>query len=345
MALLHPVRLRARAAVISFAIIIFAAPFCAGFEVVQSKEKPAQVSDGETKAVAKINAAPDTAAKILAAEEFVKKYPKSGLRAQVAAQLAREINKIQDSAKAITLFESLLTVFKEPTDAEMINPFLIEAYIAADRFDDAFRVGAEAVAKNPGDVTTLTNLASIGVNQVKKNNPKYAQLSQGYGAKAIELIEAGKKPDTFDEAGWTEYQTKWLPLLYQGMGVLAMVSGNKADARAKLEKAISLNNSDPFNYFLLGAMLNDEYTQKAQEFQKQSPGPLKDIKLKDAEGTMDKVIDTWARVVAMSEVNPQYKQLHDQVLQDLQAYYKYRHGGSMDGLQQLIDKYKKSSAQ
>ncbi|MFY9609097.1 MAG: hypothetical protein WAU45_10855 [Blastocatellia bacterium] len=360
MALLRRIRpLFASAAAIGFSVVVCAAPFCAAVEVAprydtpaqsegkpaQSKDKPAQVSEAETKAIAKITAAPDTAAKILAAGEFVKKYPKSSLRAQIAAQLAREIGQLQDAPKRVSLFENLLTVFKEPSDDELINPFLIDAYIASDRMDDAFRVGADAIAKNPGDLTTLSNLAIIAVNQVKKNNPKYAQQGQSYGAKAIELIEAGKKPDNFDDARWAEYQTVMLPQLYQGMGVLAMVSGNRTDARTKLEKAASLNSADPFNHFLLGAMLNDEYTQKAQEFQKQAPGPLKDVKLKEAEGIMDKVIEVWARVVGMSEGKPQYQQLHDQVLQDLQSYYKYRHGGSVDGLQQLIDKYKKSSGQ
>lgn len=360
MALLRRVReLFVSAAAISFVIVVFAAPFCAAFEVAQrydkpaqsddkpaqSKDKPGQVSEAETKAIAKITAAPDTAAKILAAGEFVKKYPKSSLRAQVVAQLAREIGQVQDAAKRVSLFENVLSIFKEPNDAQVINPFLIDAYIASDRMDDAFRVGADAIAKNPNDLTTLTNLAIIGVDQVKKNNPKYAQQSQSYGAKAIELIESGKKPDNFDDARWAEYQTAMLPQLYQRMGVLAMVAGNRADARTKLEKAVSLNSADPFNHFLLGAMLNDEYTQKAQEFQKQSPGPLKDLKLKEAEVLMDKVIEVWAQVVGMSEGKPQYQQLHDTVLQDLQSYYKYRHGGSVDGLQQLVDKYKKSSGQ
>jgi tetratricopeptide (TPR) repeat protein len=353
MALLRRVRqLFASAAAMSFMIVVFGEPFCAAFELAQkydkpaqSDDKPAQASEAETKAIAKITAAPDTAAKMLAAGEFVKKYPKSSLRAQVAAQLARDIAQLQDAPKRVSLFENLLTIFKEPSDAEVINPFLIDAYIASDRPDDAFRVGADAIAKNPGDLTTLTNLAIIGVNQIKKNNPKYAQQSQTYGAKAIELIEAGKKPDSFDDARWAEYQAVMLPQLYQGMGVVAMVSGNRTDARAKLEKAVSLNSADPFNHFLLGAMLNDEYTQKAQEFQKQSPGPLKDVKLKEAEGLMDNVIEIWARVVGMSDGKPQYQQLHDQVLQDLQSYYKYRHGGSVDGLQQLVDKYKKSSGQ
>lgn len=349
----------ASTAAVCFAIVVFSAPFGAAFEVAQrydkpaqtddksaqSKDKAAQVSEAETKAITKITSAPDAAAKILAAGEFVKKYPKSSLRAQVAAQLARDIGQVQDPAQRVSLFENLLTVFKEPSETAVITPFLIDAYIASDRLDDAFRVGADSIAKNPTDLTTLTNLAIVGVNQVKKKNPKYAQQGLTYGTKAIEIIEGGTKPDNFDDARWAEYQTTMLPQLYQGMGVLAMVSGNKADARTKLEKAASLNSADPFNHYLLGGMLDDEYNQKAQEFQKQSPGPLKDIKLKEAEGLMDNVIEVWARVVGMSEGKPEYKQLHDQVLQYLQSYYKYRHGGSVDGLQQLVDKYKKTGGQ
>jgi hypothetical protein len=55
---------------------------------------------------------------------------------------------------------------------------------------------------------------------------------------------------------------------------------------------------------------------------------------------LDEVIETFAHAVGLAEGQAPYQQLHDQILQDLQAYYKYRHGGSTDGLQQLIDKYK-----
>lgn len=330
---------------ISFAIVVLAAPYCAAFDAAQAKDKPAQVSDGETKAAAKINAAPDTAAKILAAGEFVKKYPKSSLRAQVLTALAGEINKVEDNAKRISLLESLLTVFTGPADAEVINPFLVDAYVNASRLDDAFAFGAKLLLSNPNDLATLTSLTMIGSYQASRKNPKFVKQAQESGAKAIAIIESGKKPDSLDESRWTEYQTKLLPQLYQRLGLMSMVTGNKDDARAKMEKAAALDASDPINYYWLAGMMNEEYTQKAQDFQKQSPGPLKDLKLKEAESTMDKVIELWARVVGMSEGNPQLQPLHDQVLEDLQGYYKYRHGGSVEGLQQLINKYKKSSGQ
>lgn len=314
----------------------------AGQDKDQSKDKnkPSAPSDGEQKAMAKIEAAPDVAAKLLAAGEFIKKYPKSTLRSKVVSHIAQEVNKSQDSAQRITQLENMLTVFKEPSDGEIINPILIDLYFKGNRPDDGFRVASAYLAKNPNDVAVLTQAALEGVEQAKKKEAKFAQQSLQFGGKAIELIESGKKPEAFDDARWGEYRSQWLPLLYQQLGLLSMMTGNKADARARLDKAASLNAKDPFTFVLLGSMLNDDYQQLAEQHKAASPGPLKDTILKQAHAKMDEVIEFFAHAVGLSEGNAAYQQLHDQILQDLQAYYKYRHGGSIDGLQQLIDKYK-----
>jgi hypothetical protein len=217
---------------------------------------------------------------------------------------------------------------------------LIDAYLKEKRPDDAFRVTATYLAKNPNDIAVLTEAVIEGAEQAKKQNPKFVAQSQQYGAKAIELIEAGKKPEAFDDARWSEYQTRWLPIIYQTLGMLALMTGNKADARAKLDKSVSLNSGDPFTYVLIGTMLNEEYEQIAKEYKSASPGPLKDAMLNQAHTKMDEVIDRYAHAVALADGKPPYQQLHDQMLEDLRSYYAYRHGGSIDGMQQLIDKYK-----
>ena len=307
----------------------------------KSKDQKPQVSEGEQKAIAKIEAAPDAATKMQAIAEYANKYPKSTQRAKVISYSLGEVSKIQDSAQQITLLEKMLTVFKEPTDADVINPFLIDAYIKANRPDDAFRVGSASITRNPNDIAMMTQVALVGVEQAKRNNPKYVQQSMQYGAKAIELIEAGKKPDSMDEARWGEYQTKWLPQLYQSVGMLAMLSNNKDEAKARLEKAASLNSGDPFTFVLLASMVEEEYQKFAEQHKAQSPGPLKDELLNQAHGKMDQIIEFYAHAVALSEGKPEYQKLHDQILEGLQTYYKYRHKGSEDGLRQLIDKYKK----
>lgn len=310
----------------------------------EPKNKPAQISEAENKALLKINSAPDAAAKIQAAGEFLKKYPKSIKRNEVALHVAGEVAKVQDTAQQITLSESFITVFNQPGDADLINPILIDAYVKSNRIEDAFKVGANLLAKNPNDVVILTNLAIVGTEQVKRQNGAFMQQSRQYATKAIELIESGKKPDTFDDARWTEYKTRWLPYLYQAVGLLSLVNNNKEDAKTNLEKAISFSSPDPFSYVLLGTLANEEYQKLAEQHKALMAGPLKDDVLKQAEAKMDQIIDLYAHAVALSAGNPAYQKMQEQILQDLTHYYKYRHKGSTDGLQQLIDKYKKPAS-
>ena len=314
----------------------------------KTQEKPQpkapQVSEAEEKAIIKVRDAADPAAKLVAAEEFVKKYPKSTRRNEVVMYVATEISKMPDAAQQIPLIEKALTVFNQPGDADKFNTVLLDAYLKSSRIDDAFRVAASIIEKNPNDVIILTHMSLLGTDQAKARNPKYVQVSQTYGAKAIELIEANKMPASMDAAAWTQYKNQWLPHLYQSMGILAFVTGNKADAKAKLDKAVAVNSTDPVTYMLLGSLTNEEYQQLAAKHKEMAAGPMKDQTLKDAHMKLDEVIDMFARAVALSEGNAQYQQLHDQVLQDLTAYYKYRNGGKTDGLQALIDKYKKPAS-
>jgi hypothetical protein len=305
------------------------------------KGKQSPPSDGEQKALAKVESSPDVAAKIASAGEFVKKYPKSTLRSKVVAYITQEANKIPDMTQRITQLESLVNVFKEAGDADVINPILVDAYLKANRADDGFRVAAAYLAKNPNDLAVLTQVAIEGVEQAKKNNAKFVQASQQFGGKAIEIIESGKKPDTFDDARWTDYKTRWLPTLYRSLGMLSVMTGNKADAKAKLDRAVALDPAEPFSYVLLGTMVNEEYQQLAAQHKTLSAGPLRDTVLAQAHAKLDEVIEFYAHAVGLSEGNSSYQQLHDQLLEDLQAYYKYRHSGSTDGLQKLIGKYKK----
>jgi hypothetical protein len=314
-----------------------------GYKPQQKQQPPAQASEGESKAAMKVEAAADTAAKLQAAAEFLKKYPKSTLRPKVAGYLATEINKTADNSQKITFFENMLTVFKEPTDADIINPVLFDAYLKADppRAEAAFKLASDVVARDPNDLTSLTQIAILGVDQARKGNAKYVPQGLQSAEKAIKLIESGNKPANFDDARWSEYQTKWLPFLYQSAGLMTMVTGNKEESRSKLEKSASLNPSDPFTFLLLGSLANEEYQDLAEKHKNQAAGPLKDSLLDQAQRKMDQVIDLYAHAVALAEGNPPYQRLHDQILGDLETYWKYRHAGSLDGLQQLIDKYKK----
>lgn len=310
----------------------------------QAQGQAPKPSADELKEAQKVEAAVDAAARQQAAGEFLKKYPKSSLRLQVAQLVLQKLSEVKDSAQQVALAENFATVFNEPAEADLAQPLLIDAYITANRHADTFRVANAYLARNPEAVGVLTQLALVGIDQARTGNAQFVEPSRQYGIKAVELIEANKKPADFDDARWAEYKTKWLPHLYQSLGVLAHVTKDRAGAVARLEKAAALNPADAFNYLLLSDIYNSQYEALAQEYKAAPAGPAKEEALKKSQAQMDKVIDAYAHALALSEGDERFKQVREQIMSDLQTYYKYRHNGSTDGLQQLIDKYKLPAA-
>ena len=327
--------------VYAFAAAMASSPAVLAQDKDKDKEKKPEVSSAEIQAMEKINNAPDAATKLQMAGEFVKKHPKSVKRGEVARYMASEIAKVQDPAQRITLAEGYLKVFSEAQEAPFISVALMDAYVRQNRVDDAFRVASTVLEKNPEDVPTLTQMAITGSNEIKRGNPKYAQQTNTYALKAIELIEADKKPTEMDAAAWNEYKTKWLGTLYHVTGFIALASQNKADAKARIEKAVSISPDDPMNYILLGSMVDEEYQQLAQQSRTMMAGPAKDEVIKKAHEKMDQVIDMFAHAMGLMQGKPEYQAISDQLRPNLETYYKYRHNNSTEGLQQLIDKYKK----
>jgi len=302
--------------------------------------KPA--SEAEEKAVVAINSAPDAASKLAAAGELLKKYPKSTHRSQVAAYVAGEIAQVTDATQKLKLAEDFQKVFKEGQDLEIIQLVVLDSLLALKRIDDAFSQGASLLAKEPENVSVLTHLALVGAEEAKRQNAKYVPIGLQYGLKSIELIEANKKPANLGDARWAK-QKEMLPILYLNMGILGLVTGKPAEAAARFEKASVLDPAEPTSYALLGQIVDDEYQQLAQAYRAMPAGKEKEETLRKATERMDKAIDLYARSLGTNAGKPETKEKKDfeaQVLQSITPYYKYRHNGSTEGLQQLIDKYK-----
>jgi hypothetical protein len=304
------------------------------------KDKGAQPSDGERQAMTKVTSAADFTAALQAAGEFVKKYPKSSLRPQITRHLVAK-TATQEGPQQITMLESALGVMKDPGDAEIINPAILEAYLKAQKFDDAFRVAGALIEKNPNDLITLTLMAIVGIDQARAQNAKFVAQSLKYAPKAIELIETDKRPALLDDAQWAEYKTKLLAQLYQALGVYSMMTGDFATAKTKLDKSASINQYDPITYVYLAGVVQEEYAKLAQQVKGMLPGKPQDDTLKKALEKMDQMIDLYARAIGLADGNPQYQKVRDELSADLKSYYSYRHGNSTEGLQQLIDKYKR----
>jgi hypothetical protein len=306
----------------------------------QEKQAEVKVSGGERDAAAKIEKAKGTEAKLQAAAAFVKKYPQSPLRAQIAEGLSREIDQTTDNQAKASLALAFLDIFNQPNEAHLVNASLLNAYINTGQTKEALDLGTKWLAAHPDDIQTMQNLTILASGEAIKGNNAFMRQGRDYGAKAIALLEADRVPEGWDATKWPEFKQSALVSLYRETGVLAYKAGDKEAALPLLEKAVAMNSTDPGVYFLVSDLTNDEYQMRAKEYQVAGAAE-KQAAYQKVEAALDRVIDSYARAIAFTQGNAQYQQANAAFRQDLEKYYKFRHNNSTDGMQQLIDKYKR----
>ena len=323
-----------------FLTIGIAAGTCGLVSAQNTQQAKVDVSPEEAKAIKKIEEAKTLADKIKATGDFIKKYPKSPARGQAADYLAAQIMLVKDDSQIIQNGEIYLTIFTEPAEADPMLPGLIYSYVAVKRTKDAYAAAEKYLSRHAEDVTVRLKLAIEGSNLLRTGTKDYAAASREYSAQAIALIEADKKPAMMDAAVWQEYRTKWLPQLYQTLGIFDFYAGDKPKARLSLEKATTLDSSDVNGWILLSTIADDDYQDVATKYNAATESAQRAELLKQANEKMDQVIEMYARIVALTDARPEAKQINEQVRQSLETYYKYRHK-NLDGLPALISKYKK----
>jgi hypothetical protein len=305
-----------------------------------AKQAEVKVSGGEREAAQKIEKAKGAEARLQAAAAFVKKYPQSALRKQLAETLADEIAAVTDAQQSLSLAQVYQDIFNLPDEQQRVTATLLNGYINTGQTEDAIKLGTAWLAQHPEDIPTMQNLTILASAQVIKGNNAFAAQGRQLGAKAIELLEADKMPAGFDAARWPEFKKSALVSLYRETGVIAFKAGDKKAAAALFEKAAAHDSPDPAVYILLSELDTDEYELRAKEYQVAAVAD-RPAALKRVEEQLDKVIESYARAIARTEGNAQYAQANAAFRQDLERYYKFRHKNSTDGMQQLIDKYKK----
>src|SRR5438067_2438046 len=165
---------------------------CLTFAIVAAawaQDKQRTASDAEFKEAKKVETATDAQARLLAAGAFLKKYPKSELRPQVAQLVAAKINDVTDPAQKVTLAENFRTVVDAPNEADLISPVLLNAYIKANRLEHAFKLADSTLDRMANPVGVMLELVSAGNNQVRQQNVKFIPQSIQYAGRVIELIE------------------------------------------------------------------------------------------------------------------------------------------------------------
>lgn len=295
----------------------------------------------EAEALTAITLATNPTTKLAAAEDFVNRFPKSSSRIKAAELVAAEILKVQNGAVAITLVERAQGIFTTDEEREILKPVALEAYATGNRTNDAFKLAAELLAKNPDDLYVLVQMTRAGAEEVRKRNREHAAVALQYGLKAITMVEAaGTKRSRLSDELSTDEPVGDLGQLYQQTAILYLGMGNTDDAKAQLTKATAARPDDPSNFALLGRVVHADYVRQNDAYEKMTDVKEKQETLKKLDAQLDTIIDAYARAAGLAMGRQEYQPLMQQVIPDLTNYYKYRNNQSTKGLQQLINKYR-----
>jgi len=209
------------------------------------------------------------------------------------------------------------------------------------RFADAYAQAKLVLADDPNNVKVLIPLGySAFIASTESRNENFNADATTYATKAIQLIESGRAPDT-----WSPFKNKEdvLASLHYALGFYQLKSTPEA-AIGQLIKAAqgdSDRKTAPSTYYYLAlAYQNGPYKRLSEDFSKrfgsQGETPESKAALENVNKVVDKIIDAYARAVALAGSDPQHQNAKTQWMARLTELYKFRHAGSDIGLNELI---------
>ncbi len=238
------------------------------------------------------------------------------------------------SAYEEDLRNARLAAEKADREQQLLGSFTNKDYAKA------YGMAKQVLADNPENLKVLIALGYEGVLASENRNESFNSDAATYARKAIQLIESGKTPEN-----WAPFKNREdvLASLYYAEGFYALKPKPEA-AVPEFIKAAQINSdrrTSPSTYYYLalayqnGAYkrLSDDYTKR---FANQAESPEGKAAIENVNKVVDKMIDAYARAVALAQKDPQQAAAMASWQARLVSFYKFRHDGSDVGLNELV---------
>jgi hypothetical protein len=204
----------------------------------------------------------------------------------------------------------------------------------------AFELGRQVLTDEPDNVKVMTDLSYAGFLAATSKVDTYNADTLNYSKKAIQLIQSGTTPPS-----WLPYSSRDEALAYLNntIGVLT-IQKNPSEALPYLLKAAQLEGKlkkQPITYGYIGdAYQTGPYDKLSAEYKTNFEGkdesPESKLALENINQVIDRMIDAYARAVALSGNDPANQASKTAWMETLTTWYKYRHNQSDAGLNEMI---------
>ena len=208
------------------------------------------------------------------------------------------------------------------------------------KYGEAYTLGRQVLADEPESVKTVIDLASAAYLATGAGDESVRADALALARRSLALLEAGQRA------------ADWKPFAGPAdvVGYLNFVIGDlvlketPADAIPYLRKAAlsegAIRHAPNVYTRLAAAYAKSEYEPLARDFAARYAGkeatPESQAALAQIFPVLERMIDAYARAVALSQNDPQYNGARSRWLQELTELYRTRHNGSTDGLNDLL---------
>ncbi|MFY9619872.1 MAG: hypothetical protein WAQ99_08675 [Pyrinomonadaceae bacterium] len=225
-------------------------------------------------------------------------------------------------------------------EQQLLGSFTVKNYAKA------YSLATPVLTDNPNNLRVLIALGYGAVAASAERNEAFNAEAGIHAAKAIQLIESGKTP--VGEGGgavWAPFKSKEdvLGSLHYALGFYALkpTPDSAVPHFIKAAQVDADRRNSPTTYSLLAlAYQNGPYKRLSEDFTRrfgnQPESPESKAALDGVNKVVDKMIDAYARAVALAGTNPQNQAAKAQWMTQLTNFYKFRNNNSDAGLNELI---------
>lgn len=275
-------------------------------------------------------------AKTATYNEFRKHFKGDTAKANELAKKWLACPEVAGEEQISTYLKNFVSLYEKANRKDQITDLV---YNKKD-FPKAFEVGKAVLADEPENLKVLIDLAYAGFASATAKNETFTADAVTYAKKAMQLIEAGKAPDK-----WEPYLGKDDALAYLN-NIIGQLTVQKTPSDAlpyliKVAQYESKLKKLPFTYgTIAGAYEAGEYAKLSAEYKACCEGkdetPQSKLALENINQVIDRMIDAYARAVALSGTDPANQAAKKEWMDSLSTWYKYRHNQSDAGMNEMI---------
>jgi hypothetical protein len=223
--------------------------------------------------------------------------------------------------------------------ADKKNLFIKTLYVDK-KYPEAYALGKEILTAEPDNLKVMVDLGANGYLVGPLNNASLSSTALEYAKKALQQIESGKTVDN-----WEPLKSKDEAVAYLNYTVGALsLQSDPSNALKNLIKAAQFETplkKSPYTYaYIAGAYETGPYAKQSEEYKRLYSGkdetPESKLALANINQIVDRMIDGYARAVALAGTDTTFTQPKAVWNESLTTWYKYRNNNTTTGMDQMV---------